>query len=96
MVATNSCPSRLVGSSVFGPKRIDFPSRLVAALLLKQSDHVCGERAEHDDGGKAVDISRGLESAQQAREPRRPGSIGEFQGKSGDRQGEEADDHAGV
>src|SRR5664279_1331362 len=73
-----------------------FPSGLVAALLLKQSDHVCGESAEHDNGRKAVDISRSLEPAQQTREPRRPGSIGELQGKSGDRQGKEADDHAGV
>src|ERR1035441_5926528 len=69
---------------------------MVATLLLKQSDHMCGECAEHDNGSKAVDISRGLESTQQAREPRRPGSIGKLQGESRDRQSKEADDHAGV
>src|SRR5271169_62877 len=54
------------------------------------------ESPEHDDSSEAVDIACGLESAQKARQPRGPGSVGKLQEKAGQCQRQKTANHAGV
>ena len=72
-----------------------FPDAVFTEAAI-DADAVDDEVADEDDGEDAVEDARGLGAAEEDGEVLRPGLVGIEEGKAGEGEAEEAEDHKGV